>query len=81
MLGKDLQKTILSSSLLEMEQRSPVWNLDTISYMKAFSSFSNTSTLFLTLPLNKDKVWKDFSVFVKKLFQRSGHVVVILNLF
>ena len=65
-----------------------MWNLDTIPYLKLLllnywkyvASFSNTSNLFLTLLLNKDMVSKDFSVFGKKLLQRSGPLIDILNL-
>ena len=45
-----------------------------------FASFSNTSNLYLTSLLNKDMVSKDFSGFVKKLFQRSGPLIDVLNL-
>ena len=73
---------------MEMERRSPVWNLDTTSYLKLlsltywkyFTLFSNTSNLFLTLFLNKDMVSKDFSVFIKNLFERGGPLIDILNL-
>ena len=59
---------------MEMERRSPVWNLDTTPVDL------DTSNLFLTLFLNKDMVSKDFSVFIKNLFERGGPLIDILNL-